>query len=1143
MEQKLCLGVPSNSIREKRKATKEFLYPFKFEIPSYSSQVHNLANTSESSKEISLKCSDEEDSAVNLVPVSEIRILYFYDFTFLLSLIYAQAFKYRPVFSEFPYFNVVQSKVFEDVSVLYGQASDGVRSHGLREDCDLRTQHREDAHACIGSRQVQVAPVKSLCQERFENWRKKFEPLGALCIQLTGDSDIEDYFVLQKYTIILTTPEKWDSMTRLWKNNKSLVQTVKLILVDELVAPVLQIHLLNEEERGATMEAALSRMKTVQGVLEMENRGKPGPSLRFVAASATFPNVQDAADWLSTSGCKGVAYKLHENLRPVQLKKVIIGYPCSDHTSEFRFDLSLSYKLGHVIHTYSEGKPTLVFCSTRKGVVQTACILAQASHFVRHSAHKQTLIEAANTTHDTKLRECLSNGVGFHHAGLSLQDRRLMEQLFVSTCLQVLISTSTLAMGVNFPAHLVVVKSTEQYVGGAYKEYSETQMLQMIGRAGRPQFDSTATAVIMTKNKLKAKYENLVNGKQLVESSLHKHMTEHLNAEVTLGTITDISIAMEWLKATFLCQRVFKNPKHYGINMDLSKEKIERKLQDMCIKELNGLRKYKLIYMDDDSFYLRPTDTGRLMAKYYLAFETMKSFSLLTGNENLPELLALVSSSKEFEDVQLRVNEKKSLNDLNKNKTSSIRFPLQGKIKTRAMKVNCQDAVQSTNLILNCTLNLIQATFGCLPILEAAFNQDIAKIFRSGVRVIQCLADCLSLDTKGFSVLHHATVLAKCFKARLWENSKHVSRQLDKIGVALSTSLVNAGITSFESVANTNPRELELILNRNPPFGSVLVDSVRHLPHYQVHAEQSFGTMGDGTAIRISVVLENGADLQETRTTRDTHGCTLLVGDEDNEILIAKKIRDLQLLEQGLWSRKLDVPRGGTLYIHWISDSYVGLDVHKSFVIHHGHPNILADEKENKFKENKERPIANKIENLKDAQQRLCYHKCLDKSSCGHLCCKTGVHQKTATTKKTQIENFMDQLHDKMNSFPNKKVKLDTGRRESTQDTFTDDQPSLEKDKNDGRFVQKVPVEKDIHSQVISFDINQDNFLTEEQLDDMANVEKNTPATPAISEEFVQREVWPKEKWNDPEAMQELLDDCINFLCGKGQMKSHPFSP
>jgi len=51
----------------------------------------------------------------------------------------------------------------------------------------------------------------------------------------------------------------------------------------------------------------------------------------------------------------------------------------------------------------------------------------------------------------------------------------------------VLVSTSTLAMGVNLPAHLVVIKSTQLYVMGSYQEYSETQILQMIGRAGRPQ--------------------------------------------------------------------------------------------------------------------------------------------------------------------------------------------------------------------------------------------------------------------------------------------------------------------------------------------------------------------------------------------------------------------------------------------------------------------------------------------------------------------------------------------------------------------------------------------------------------------------------------------------------------------------------
>lgn len=58
-------------------------------------------------------------------------------------------------------------------------------------------------------------------------------------------------------------------------------------------------------------------------------------------------------------------------------------------------------------------------------------------------------------------------------------------------------------MGVNLPAHLVVIKSTAAYANGAWEEYSEGQVLQMMGRAGRPQFDSHATAIILTKNTLK----------------------------------------------------------------------------------------------------------------------------------------------------------------------------------------------------------------------------------------------------------------------------------------------------------------------------------------------------------------------------------------------------------------------------------------------------------------------------------------------------------------------------------------------------------------------------------------------------------------------------------------------------------------
>lgn len=181
-----------------------------------------------------------------------------------------------------------------------------------------------------------------------------------------------------------------------------------------------------------------------------------------------------------------------------------------------------------------------------------------------NTQHKQRLNQVANSLRDNKLRELVLFGVGYHHAGLDAADRRAIETMFVAGDLPVLFATSTLAMGVNLPAHLVVVKSTMHYIGGMFQECSESQILQMIGRAGRPQFDTTATAVIMTRNSTKAKYEALLSGNQLIESSLHHNLIEHLNAEVVLHTLTDVSIALEWLRSTFFYIRVKKNPRHYG---------------------------------------------------------------------------------------------------------------------------------------------------------------------------------------------------------------------------------------------------------------------------------------------------------------------------------------------------------------------------------------------------------------------------------------------------------------------------------------------------------------------------------------------------------------------------------------------------
>eukprot|EP00049_Salpingoeca_infusionum_P009351 m.155713 g.155713 ORF g.155713 m.155713 type:complete len:120 (+) comp14311_c0_seq18:1836-2195(+) len=89
------------------------------------------------------------------------------------------------------------------------------------------------------------------------------------------------------------------------------------------------------------------------------------------------------------------------------------------------------------------------------------------------------------------------------------------------------------------PAHLVIIKGTTQYTPSGNEELNVAKVLQMIGRAGRPQFDTHGVALILTRQSSKAKYESLLNGMQPIESSLHLQLVEHLNAEIALGTIQD----------------------------------------------------------------------------------------------------------------------------------------------------------------------------------------------------------------------------------------------------------------------------------------------------------------------------------------------------------------------------------------------------------------------------------------------------------------------------------------------------------------------------------------------------------------------------------------------------------------------------
>ena len=138
--------------------------------------------------------------------------------------------RFRSIFP-FQLFNAVQSKCYQDIFTsndnLVVSAPTGSGKTVILEMaiCKLLLGFKSDQHKI-----VYMAPTKSLCSERQRDWQAKFASLDLQCAELTGDTDHAQLRHVQNASIIITTPEKWDSMTRKWKDHARLMQLVKLFL-------------------------------------------------------------------------------------------------------------------------------------------------------------------------------------------------------------------------------------------------------------------------------------------------------------------------------------------------------------------------------------------------------------------------------------------------------------------------------------------------------------------------------------------------------------------------------------------------------------------------------------------------------------------------------------------------------------------------------------------------------------------------------------------------------------------------------------------------------------------------------------------------------------------------------------------------
>ncbi|KAK0183322.1 hypothetical protein PV327_001373 [Microctonus hyperodae] len=333
---------------------------------------------------------------------------------------------------------------------------------------------------------------------------------------------------------------------------------LKLIIIDE-------IHLLHDE-RGPVLEALIAR--TIRNIETIQE------DVRLVGLSATLPNYQDVARFLRVKPETGLFY-FDNSYRPVALEQQYIGVTEKKPVKRFQAMNEIVYEK---TMEHAGKNQVLVFVHSRKETGKTArairdmCLEKDTlGQFLREgSASMEVLRAEAEQVKNQELKDLLPYGFAIHHAGMTRVDRTLVEDLFADRHIQVLVSTATLAWGVNLPAHTVIIKGTQIYnpEKGRWVELGALDVLQMLGRAGRPQYDTKGEGILITNHSELQYYLSLLNQQLPIESQLVSRMPDMLNAEIVLGTIQNIRDAVTWLGYTYLYIRMLRCPNLYAITPD-----------------------------------------------------------------------------------------------------------------------------------------------------------------------------------------------------------------------------------------------------------------------------------------------------------------------------------------------------------------------------------------------------------------------------------------------------------------------------------------------------------------------------------------------------------------------------------------------
>jgi len=730
----------------------------------------------------------------------------------------------------------------------------------------------------VGSKIVYIAPLDAIAEEKYRAWKISFEQRHGISVVLLPGEAGADLKLLSSGTIIISTPDKWDVLSRRWRTRKP-IQDVGLFIVDELQ--------LIAGRAGPTIEVIVSRMRYMAAQL-----GPEKSQLRILGLSASVANAKDLAEWIGAKASG--TFNFHPASRPVPLEIRVQGFEHSDFTTRTLAMVKPAYAAVGALAA-AQRKPAFLWVPNKKfarsvalDFVNFAAGEDRRGRFLRDITAEQLRAKLFKL-HNPALLEALCGGIGFLHEGMPTEERRLVESLYQACHLGVLIVEYSLCWGFPLRAYLSVVLGCQQYDSALhrYVDIPLSDVSCMLGLACRPLQDEKALAVLFCPSAKKEFYKRFLYQPAPVESHLDAALSDALLSEVVAQRVESVQDAVDYLTWSFLYRRLTQNPNYYNL-AGTSHRHFSDHLSELVENAVEDLSAAKMIAVDNET-ELSPLNAGLVAVYYNLRYTTVEIFTRsLQKKTKLKGLLEILASASEFDDVPVRPLEENALRALARH------LPL---IAAGADAGGFDDPHTKVNVLL-------QAWFSRIP-LSATVQRDLERILPVATRLLQAMVDVLS-SNGWLSPALACMELSQMLTQAQW-NNQSVLLQLPHFSKELVAQCNSRGVQTIADLMELEDADRDALLRFSPAQLLQVAQVCNAYPDIDVQyslPEGEDAALHAGERATLSVRLLRDPDDNEAEEltgvplvqaprypTAKTEGWWLVLGNaQTNELLSIKRV-------------------------------------------------------------------------------------------------------------------------------------------------------------------------------------------------------------------------------------------------------------